>query len=225
MKKQSNVRTSDEIKTDVVRRCTCGGELKPIESVTEFVGFLYKNASHKFFCRDCKKTILIPDAMSMMLNMLTLLVAIAIVVVGTLNGYWNWILGMFDESMGMAILGMVMSFIIVILVVGGLSNGKNMLFGFQQMRAHPVIDGADTGKSILKFLWIMLYGTFPWVLLIGMGFLNDMYFHFDRDSAIFLVLPGLSPIFFAQKVGISIGAAFFATAFYPVVGFVIMFLT
>lgn len=224
MKKQSNVRTSDEIKTDVVRQCTCGGNLKPIESVIEFVGFLYKNAGHKFFCRDCKKTIIIPDAMSMLLNLLTLIVSVSIVVIGTLNGYWNWILGMFDESMGMAILGMVMSFVIVILVVGGLSNGKNMLFGFQQMRAYPVTAGADLTKSILRFVWIMLYGMTPWVLLVGMGFLNDLYFHFDRSSAVFLMLPGLAPILLAQKVGITYGAAFFATAFYPIVGLIIIFL-
>lgn len=214
--------TKDE--RQIVRACSsCEGEMTTTEHVVENSVFIFKDSGTRFQCQECDEAAIILSYPAMFMKVVTFLMSAGIAAMIVYNRYWELAAEMFNESIGFAALGIVVSLIALILIFGGLINLVGAIKDIRGRAKYPVVSGGSGWRTLLLFVITMLYGLVPWVILGGLGFLNDTVLNIDRDWAIVLVAPGLSPIFLAPFVGISIQGAFFATASYPAMGLIFYF--
>lgn len=208
----------------LIRACpSCEGEMKPAEKVIENSVFFFRENGILFNCENCDEAVVLLSYPTIFTKFLTFLISIGIIVAIVMNNYTGLVKELLNESIGMSALAILISGIALILIFGGLFNIISLTTTIRKAAKYPLISGGSILRIIFLFIITMMYGFLPWIILGGLGFLNDTVMHIDRDWAIFLIIPGFTPIFVANKVGISVQGAFFATASYPTMGLIAYF--
>lgn len=207
---------------NVIRACSqCNGKMKAVEKVVENSFFILRNTGTRYLCENCDASEIFQSYTTLFLKVMTFILSAGIITAIIINNYLVLLMDLFKESTVFAALALLVSGIALLLITGGIINFISLLKAIRKLAKYPVISGGSRLRFLFIFIVTMLYGLLPWVIFIGFGFLNDLVLHFDKDWAIIPVIIGFTPIFVADKVGISGQAAFFATGSYPVIGLIV----
>ncbi len=183
---------------------------------------LHENAYQVFFCSQCQQNFSIPSTGLLTVQLATSLLAIAVCLLIFWDNNLLPLWGALFQTPLVALIGIVMTLIAAVLLVGGFWNGVAFIRNLRLLKNAPKIKNTGVGFWFLRFIGSFVYSLVPWLYWFGAGFLNDTYLHIDRDWAGVLVLPGFLPFIFADRFGLSPTLIFLLSASYPTVGFIYM---
>ena len=197
--------------------CACGDVMLPIQRETEAWNGPGSESCLRYQCNHCDANIVIEDCSSIasaIFSGIGTLIVLAYAFMNDISGFITYAL--FTEKTLFSIaLGIGTGALIMVFLLGSILLLMN---AFQKMRLrcqHPLLIKGSANSHIWK---VLIIGFLPWLLTIGIGYLN--YTFLDDNVAVLLVaFPViLAPLYFAPKFGVSWTSAFMAIAFWAVLG-------
>lgn len=201
------------------RRCrSCASVMKPVARENEKWNGPGRKSGLRFACVECGEEAWIADRNSMIAILASGVVVLALATYALLNDALGFIeSALFTEGTVISIMvALALMLLLLLFIFGGIGvliSGGTML---RNRHAYPII-GDDHSKS--QIWLILILGIIPWLVFMGFGmvtFYNDIRV---GEWVMFILFPiGFSPMFLAEKVGVSGGAVFMAAVFWLAAG-------
>jgi len=200
------------------RRCSCGEWMPAEVRETEDYEGPGQEDGIRFSCQACDKTVFIADSRVIFTSLFIGLFLGAGIIYSLVNGLVEFMVYGLSYS--------VFSFfgtLLLLIVVGLFLYGTwAMLYrGISQLRDRYTysLQEPNTIKDGIQGMFIpMGLGLLPWLIAIGIGYLNDTYIRLPESANWLIVAIAFSPVIFAKKLGSSITAAFISAAIWLFVG-------
>jgi len=172
-----------------------------------------------FKCKTCNHEVIITNKSSILSNIvsgISILIGLCYLL---FTGLFEFILYSFTQSLFSILGGVVLIVLVVLFLLGSLSNIIN---GFQQIQTnsiYPIVNNEMNNTKTNKQMKLSLFlGILPIIFSLLLGMI-DFYWYEINDVAMMFLLPIIfSPIIFANKLKSSIINVFYGTLFWFVLG-------